>query len=120
MFPLSHFLPPEGIEEVVKKSVVIMYCLQIASQRGKEGIRNWSVTCAPATTALFIKIQFQNPLRTKDEKFCSNGWAWARRFLFSLSFASPGCSLLRLLWIFCRCEKAPRERQAAHFYLHSS
>lgn len=65
---------------------------------------------APATT-LFIKIQFQNPLHTKDEKFCRNGWALARRFLFRSLFASPGCSLLRLLWIFCRCEKAPRVRR---------
>ena len=68
--------------------------------------------------ALFIKIQFQNPLHTKDEKFCRNGWALARarRFLFFalfLCWRCPSCLCFCSIWILCRCEKVPRERRAA-------
>jgi hypothetical protein len=79
-----------------------MKCLQIAEQRGKSGIRYWSVTRrAPTTTtrALFIKIQFQNPLHTKDEKFCRNGWALVRDAFFFRSL-SVGVAELLVLFLY--------------------
>lgn len=91
-----------------------MKCLQIAAQRGKEG-SDIGALQLQRDDALFIKIQFQNPLHTKDEKFCRNGWALALSFFRSLFVsASPeSCLCLCSIWILCRCEKVPRERRAA-------
>lgn len=106
-------------------NVVIMYCLQIAAQRG---IRNWSVTWAPATTRYSLKFNFRTHYTQKMRNFVVMDWALAHvAFFFRSSLfssASRRAALFLLVRLMLSGYSADVKKCLAkgeqQFYLHSS